>query len=477
MEISGFIVRQGVHQVAPIYSMRIDIFDGDDLYRCRKSRNQLSLRVRVLTTFAYSIRMSLRDVDPVIASLIDQETLRQRKTIDLIASENRTSRAVLEALGSVLTNKYAEGYPGKRYYGGTHIVDKIESLCIERALKAFSVPEEWTCNVQAYSGSGANLAVYMGLLKPGDILMGLDLPSGGHLSHGYATANRKITAAATYYTSVPYKIGEDGILNYEELEKQVLEVRPRLLICGASAYSRDWDYARFRSIADKVGAYLMADIAHISGFVATGLMNSPFPYCHIVTTTSHKTLRGPRSALIFMRKDLASAINSAIFPGMQGGPHMNQIAAVAVQLQEVMKPTYRDYMELVRRNARALCKKLQSLGHTIVSGGTDNHLFLVDLRPWGVSGDQVSKVLEDVGIAVNKNTIPGDTSAVRPNGIRIGTPVVSSRGWTSFHMESIAEWIHRAILLVKNGANSIDIGVLADDIAVSLTDTCLWEEF
>ncbi len=416
-------------------------------------------------------------MDPVIASLIDQETFRQRKTIDLIASENRTSKAVLEALGSVLTNKYAEGYPGKRYYGGTKIVDKIESLCIERALKAFSVPDGWTCNVQAYSGSGANLAVYMGLLQPGDVLMGLDLPSGGHLSHGYQTAKRKVTAAATYYTSIPYKIGEDGFLNYEEVEKQVLEVRPRLLICGASAYSRDWDYARLRAAADKVGAYLMADIAHISGFVATGLMNSPFPHCHVVTTTTHKTLRGPRSALIFARNELASSINNAVFPGMQGGPHMNQIAAVAVQLKEVMKPEYRDYMEMVRRNARVFCAKLQSLGHSIVSEGTDNHLFLVDLRPWGVSGDLVSSVLEDVGIAVNKNTIPGDISALKPNGIRIGTSVVTTRGWTPFHMECIAEWIHHAIVIVKNGCNPVKINILADHITSCLADTSLWGEF
>jgi glycine hydroxymethyltransferase len=395
--------------------------------------------------------MSLRDMDPIVASLIDKETDRQKTTIDLIASENRTSQAVLEALGSTLTNKYAEGYPTKRYYGGTEVVDQIEELCIERACKAFSVPEGWTCNVQAYSGSGANLAVYMALLQPGDILMGLDLPSGGHLSHGYATAKRKITAAATYYTSIPYKIGESGLLEYDALEKQVLEVRPKLLICGASAYSRDWDYSRFRSIADKVGAYLMADIAHISGFVATGLMASPFPYCDVVTTTTHKTLRGPRSALIFSRKELATAINSAVFPGMQGGPHMNQIAAVAVQLREVMTPEYRNYMEMVRENARTLCRKLQELGHTIVSGGTDTHLFLVDLRPWGVNGDQVSRVLESVGIAVNKNTIPGDTSALKPNGIRIGTPVVTSRGWTPFHMERIAKWIHDAICLTKEG--------------------------
>ncbi len=422
--------------------------------------------------------MSLRDVDPTVASLIAQETARQRQTIDLIASENRTSQAVLEALGSTLTNKYAEGYPGKRYYGGTEVVDKIEELCIQRALKAFSLDAaEWTCNVQAYSGSGANLAVYMALLQPGDVIMGLDLPSGGHLSHGYATEKRKITAAATYYTSRPYKMGADGLLDYEAIARQVLEVRPRLLICGASAYSRDWDYAALRTAADQVGAYLMADIAHISGFVATGLMNSPFPHCHVVTTTTHKTLRGPRSALIFARKEIGPAIANAIFPGMQGGPHMNQIAAVAVQLREVATPEYKEYMILVRKNARAISDKLKELGHTIVSGGTDNHMLLVDLRPWGVNGDQVSRVLERVGIAVNKNTIPGDTSALKPNGIRIGTPVVSTRGWNSYNMSFIAQWIHDAIQITKKGADPIAVGMLENQIAESLADTTLWGEF
>jgi glycine hydroxymethyltransferase len=386
------------------------------------------------------------DSDPEIAALIAAETARQRNTIELIASENYTSAAVLEALGSVFTNKYAEGYPGARYYGGTAVVDDLERLCCARALTAFGQdPTEWSVNVQAYSGSGANLAVYKALLKPGDTLMGLELASGGHLSHGFQTAKRKVTAAATYYTSIPYKVGANGLIDYDALAKQVAEAKPRLLICGASAYSRDWDYARLRAVADTVGAYLMADIAHISGFVATGLMASPFPWCDVVTTTTHKTLRGPRAALIFARKPLEVAINDAVFPGMQGGPHMNAVAAVAVQLREVTTLEFRDYMMRVRENAQALAGTLQELGHTIVTDGTDNHLLLVDLRPHGVDGSVVSARLESVGISVNKNTIPGDTSALRPSGIRLGTPAITTRGWGTVEMTAIADFIDRAI--------------------------------
>lgn len=390
--------------------------------------------------------MALENQDPEIAALITAETQRQHNTIELIASENYTSAAVLEALGSAFTNKYAEGYPGARYYGGTAVVDDLERLCISRALKAFGLnPGDWACNVQAYSGSGANLAVYKALLKPGDVLMGLELASGGHLSHGFTIGNRQVTAAATYYTSVPYKVGADGLIDYDALAAQVLEVRPKLLICGGSAYSRDWNYKRFREIADSVGAYLMADIAHISGFVATGLMASPFPHCDVVTTTTHKTLRGPRAALIFMSRIKAKDVNMAVFPGFQGGPHMNAVAAVAVQLREVATPEFCEYMRRVRENAQTLAATLIELGHTIVTGGTDNHLLLVDLRSHGKTGDEVGRVLESVGISVNKNTIPGDTSALKPSGIRLGTPAVTTRGWGITEMVAIAGFIDRAI--------------------------------
>jgi glycine hydroxymethyltransferase len=402
----------------------------------------------------------LPTVDPEIAALIAAEEERQRNTIELIASENYTSPAVMEALGSAFTNKYAEGYPGARYYGGTAVADDLERLCVARALAAFSLSaDEWACNVQAYSGSGANLAVYKALLEPGDVIMGLELASGGHLSHGFATAKRRVTAAATYYTSIPYKVAPNGWLDYDAIERQVLEVRPKLLICGASAYSRDWDYGRLRRAADSVGAYLMADIAHISGFVATGLMASPFHHCDVVTTTTHKTLRGPRAALIFSRVALAKAVNDAVFPGMQGGPHMNTIAAVAVQLREVTTPAFHTYMQRVLANTRALAVALMDLGHTIVTGGTDNHLILVNLRAIGADGAEVSRRLETVGISVNKNTIPGDTSALKPSGIRLGTPAVTTRGWGPTEMRTIATFVDRAI------RSSDDLETLAADVS------------
>ena len=382
----------------------------------------------------------LQTSDPVVWSLLQAETKRQADTVELIASENYTSPAVLEALGSIFTNKYAEGLPGKRYYGGTDVVDQLERLCMERALCAFGLdPAEWGVHVQPYSGSVANMAVYLALLKPGDTIMGLDLPSGGHLSHGFQTPKRKVTAAATYYNSVSYKVGPDGLLDYDAIEEQAIHVGPRLLICGASAYSRDWDYERLRVTADRCGAYLMADIAHTSGFVATGLLKSPFTWCDVVTTTTHKTLRGPRSALIFYRKPLERQIAEAVFPGLQGGPHMNQVAAVAVQLREVVTPEFREYMRLVRENARALASALQARGFTIVTGGTDNHMFLVDLRnKAGLDGAMAEKMLGAAGISVNKNTIPGDTSALRPAGIRIGTPAITTKGWRPEQMDALA---------------------------------------
>jgi glycine hydroxymethyltransferase len=393
--------------------------------------------------------MALFDTDRDVWDLLQQETKRQEEGIELIASENFTSPAVLEALGSIFTNKYAEGLPGKRYYGGTEVVDKLETLCMERALSAFHCdPTEWGCNVQAYSGSVANMAVYLGVLKPGDSLMGLDLSSGGHLSHGFQTAKRKVSAAAMVFESHAYKVNAHGLLDYDAIENQVLEVRPKLLICGASAYSRDWDYKRFRTIADKVGAYLMADIAHTSGFVATGLLANPFEVCDVVTTTTHKTLRGPRSALIFFKKSLGTRIHEAVFPGLQGGPHMNQIAAVAVQLKEVATHEFVRYMEQVQKNARHLCDELQQRGYEIVTGGTDNHMFLVDLRTKGMNGAEAERRLGLAGISVNKNTIPGDVSALTPSGIRIGLAAMTTRGYVETDMAAVANRIDDALNLV-----------------------------
>lgn len=389
---------------------------------------------------------TLQECDSELYNLIEQEKARQQFGIELIASENFTSQAVLDCLGSILTNKYSEGIPGRRYYGGNEVIDKIETLCIERALKVYDLDSsKWGCNVQPYSGSVANLAVYLGLLKPHDRIMGLDLPSGGHLTHGFMTSKKRVSGTSVYYESVPYKVGLDGLIDYDSLEVLADAVKPRLIICGASAYSRDFDYERFRKVADKHGAYLMADIAHISGFVATKEMNSPFDYCDIVTTTTHKSLRGPRAGIIFFKSELEQLINDAVFPGLQGGPHENQIAAIATQLREVQTPEFKTYIQQVRLNAQMLAKALENYDYKIVTGGTDNHLMLVDLRNKGISGGKAEKILEYVGISVNKNTIPGDTSALNPNGIRIGTPAITTRGLKENDMLYLAEIIDRTI--------------------------------
>ncbi len=394
----------------------------------------------------------LKDVDSEVAQLLEQEFQRQAHGIELIASENFTSRAVLECLGSIATNKYAEGQVGRRYYGGNQIIDRLEGLAQQRALKAFNLdPALWSVNVQPYSGSVANAAVYLGLLKPGERLMGLDLPSGGHLTHGYRTpTGRGVSSSGIYYESTPYRIGADGRINYEEMEALVLEHKPRLIICGASAYPYDINYARFRAAADLVGAYLMADIAHIAGFVATGIMQNPFTYCDIVTTTTHKTLRGPRAGMIFSRLHLKQQIENAVFPGLQGGPHENQIAAIATQMREVAHPSYREYMLRVRANCRELLEALRRRGWTVTD--SDNHLFLLNVGLRGLTGAEAEKALEAVDISVNKNMIYGDKSALRPSGIRIGTPAITSRGLRPEHMEQVAHLIDQALQAFNNEA-------------------------
>lgn len=392
------------------------------------------------------MNIPLQEADSELYNLIEKEKTRQQYGIELIASENFTSRAVLDCLGSILTNKYAEGLPGRRYYGGNEVIDKIENLCIERALKAYGLDStKWGCNVQPYSGSVANLAVYLGLLKPHDRIMGLDLPSGGHLTHGFMTAKKRVSGTSVYYESIPYKVDENGWIDYDGLEKLAEVVKPRLIICGASAYSRDLDYERFSKIAKKHDAFLMADIAHISGFVATQEMRSPFEYCDIVTTTTHKSLRGPRAGIIFFRRELEQQINDAVFPGLQGGPHENQIAAVATQLREVQTPEFKEYIKQVRLNAQTLSSSLEGHEFNIVTGGTDNHLMLVDLRNKGISGGKAEKILEYVGISVNKNTIPGDVSALNPSGIRIGTPAITTRGLKEKDMFYLADILNRII--------------------------------
>lgn len=396
--------------------------------------------------------------DPELFNLIQMEYNRQVEGLELIASENVCSSAVLEALGSCLTNKYSEGQPGDRYYGGNEVIDQVEILCKRRALKAFNLSEDqWGVNVQAYSGTPANLAVYTGLLETHDRIMGLDLPSGGHLSHGFQSATKKVSATAKFFESLPYKVDPDtGYINYDEMESLAKSFRPKILIAGASAYPRDWDYARMKKIAKSVNAYLMADIAHISGLIASGEQSNPFEYCDIVTTTTHKTLRGPRAALIFYRigaktkkvdYDLQQRIDFAVFPGLQGGPHNNTIAAIATALKEVSEPEFKEYSAKVRKNAKVLANALVERGYSLVTQGTDNHLILWDLRPQKITGSKLENLLEMIGVSANKNAIYGDSNMKSPGGLRIGTPTLTSRGFNEENMIQVAEILDKAVKL------------------------------
>jgi len=372
--------------------------------------------------------------------------------------QNFTSQAVMECLGSCLTNKYSEGLPGKRYYGGNEFIDQIEVLCQNRALEAFRLDaENWGVNVQPYSGSPANFAVYTGLLAPHDRIMGLDLPSGGHLTHGFYTVNKrtnekkKISATSVFFESLPYRVDYDtGLIDYDTLEKNADLFKPAMIVCGGSAYSREWDYARLRAIADANGSLLMMDMAHISGLVASELAVSPFDFCDVVTTTTHKSLRGPRAGMIFFKRDernFGDRINFAVFPGLQGGPHNHQIAGLATQLKQVMTPEFRTYAGQVIANAQALSARLVELDYTMMTGGTDNHLILWDLRPLGLTGSKVELVCEEASISLNKNAVAGDKSALAPGGVRIGTPALTSRGFVEADFVEVANILHRAVQL------------------------------
>ncbi|KKQ77496.1 MAG: Serine hydroxymethyltransferase [Parcubacteria group bacterium GW2011_GWC1_38_6] len=395
---------------------------------------------------------NLKKTDSAIARLIQQEQKRQEMSLDLIPSENITSKAIMEALGSSLTNKYSEGYPTKRYYAGNEVIDKIEDLAKERAKKVFRLGKEWSVNVQPYSGSPANMAVYFALLNPGDKLMGMSLPFGGHLTHGW-----KVNFSAKFYKSVQYGVGRDGYIDYKEVRSLAQKEKPKIIVTGATAYSRIFDFKKFREIADEVGAYLLADISHIAGLVAAGVHPSPFPHSDVVTTTTHKTLRGPRGAIIFANSesqiakrngvDISKEIDKAVFPGLQGGPHDNQTAAIAVSLGEAMKPSFKKYGEQIVKNAKALAKELSRLGFNLVSGGTDNHLMLIDLTSLGLSGREAQDKLENIGIIVNRNTVPFDArSPFDPSGIRLGTPTITTRGMKEREMKKIAGLIYDTVV-------------------------------
>ena len=387
---------------------------------------------------------NLKKVDPEIFEAIKNEENRQKYTIELIASENFVSPEVLEAQGSVLTNKYAEGYPGKKYYGGCKYIDVVENLAIERAKEIFKAEH---ANVQPHSGSQANMAVYFSVLEVGDTILAMDLSHGGHLTHG-----SPVNFSGRFFKIVPYGVGKDtGRIDYDNLRDLAIKNKPKLIIAGASAYPREIDFKAFRSIADEVGAYLMADIAHIAGLIVAGLHQSAVPYCHFVPTTTHKTLRGPRGGLILCKEEYGKAIDKTIFPGIQGGPLMHVIAAKAICFKQAMTPEFIEYQKQIVKNAKTLANKLVGLGYNLISGGTDNHLMLVDLRNKGITGKQAEKALEEAGVTVNKNMVPFDPQ--KPwvaSGIRIGTPAVTTRGMKEKDMGVIAEMINRVLNDTEN---------------------------
>ncbi|KAI0765227.1 glycine hydroxymethyltransferase [Fomes fomentarius] len=427
--------------------------------------------------FNKSLYAPLAEVDPEVQNIIDKETWRQFSGLELIASENLTSRATMEANGSILTNKYSEGLPNARYYGGNEYVDELELLCQKRALQAFHLdPAQWGINVQPYSGSTANFAALTALIQPQDRLMGLGLPDGGHLTHGYYTAKKKMTASSIYFQSLPYGLDPaTQLVDYKNVASLAKIYKPRLIICGASAYPRDWDYKALRGIADEHGAFLMADIAHTSGLVAAGELADPFQYCDVVTTTTHKTLRGPRAGLIFFRKDsdkakdLEKRVNDAVFPACQGGPHNNTIAGIATALLQASQPTWKAYAKQVIKNAQTLGQELVARGYKLQTSGTDNHLVLWDLRPLGLTGSKLEKLCDLVGITINKNAVSGDASAQVPGGIRLGTAAVTSRDMLEEDVKAIADFLHRAVQIALVLQKEAGSKLLKDFVRVATT--------
>ena len=398
----------------------------------------------------------VKNYDPELAEAMENELTRQRTNLELIASENLVSKAVMAAMGSHLTNKYAEGYPGKRYYGGCQYVDVVEDLARERAKELFGC--EYV-NVQPHSGAQANMAVFFAVLNVGDTYMGMSLDHGGHLTHG-----SPVNMSGKNYHCVPYGVNDEGFIDYDEVERIALECKPKMIIAGASAYARAIDFKRFREIADKVGAVLMVDMAHIAGLVAAGLHQSPIPYAHVTTTTTHKTLRGPRGGMIMCKEEYAKAINKAIFPGTQGGPLMHIIAAKAVCFGEALKPEFKTYQEQVVKNAKALAEAMVEEGFNLVSGGTDNHLILVDLQNMNITGKELQNRLDEVYITVNKNAVPNDpASPFVTSGVRIGTPAVTTRGLKEEDMKTIAKLIKMTVT---------DFETKADEIRDEVTKIC-----
>ena len=395
-------------------------------------------------------KMNLKNFDPSLQAAITDELHRQESGLEMIPSENFVSLAVLEALGSVLTNKYSEGYVGKRYYGGCENVDVVEQLAIDRAKELFGAEH---VNVQPLSGAPANVAVYFALLEPGDTVLGMDLSHGGHLTHGHP-----VTTMAKIYNFIRYKTDAAGKIDLDNLRTMALEHKPKMILVGYSAYSREIEYEKIKMIADEVGALTMADIAHIAGLIAGGEMNNPVPLFDVVTTTTHKTLRGPRGGMIMCKKAIAQKIDKSVFPGFQGGPHENNIAAKAVAFKEALEPAFKDYAKQIRLNAKVLEKKFNEFGYKLMFGGTDNHLLLIDVTPKGLSGKEAQIALDMAGITVNKNMIPDDPrSPMDPSGIRLGTPALTTRGMKEKEMELVADMIHEALMNFKDETKLLEI--------------------